>query len=94
VRKTTDMPVWVYLAFSSIRTRKGALALIGSSVLFTLYCVPWLHFFPLPRWLARLLLVHNWSWFAMMIPITLWYWLSLRWTDRNAAWTVADRDDD
>lgn len=94
MEKTSDMPVWVYLAFSGVRTRKGAVALIVSSVLFTLYCVPWPQLLPLPARLAGLFLVDGWSWFAMMIPITLWYWLGLRWADRNAAWTSTTREVD
>ena len=67
---------------------------LASSVLFTLYCVPWPQLVPLPGRLAGLFLVHGWSWFAMMIPITFWYWLSLRWADRNAAWTTTAREAD
>jgi hypothetical protein len=94
MERTSGMPIWVYLAFSGIRTRRGALALIGASVLCTLYCVPWPQLFPLPGRLAGLFLVDDWSWFALMVPVTLWYWLSLRWTDRNAIWTTAARKSD
>jgi hypothetical protein len=45
MQKTEKTPLWVFLALSSIETRKGALLLIWSSIIFTLYCVPWVQFF-------------------------------------------------
>lgn len=81
--KTATMPLWVFLAFSSINSRKAAMILIWSCVLFTLYCVPWaLYIPPQYSWLSRLLLIDDWSWFAMMLPMCVWYWLSLKWVDR------------
>lgn len=84
--KTTNMPLWVFLAFSSIETRKGALILIGSCALFSIYCLPWSLFFDSPDWFAKVFLIEDWSWVAMMLPITLWYWLSLKWVDKNSGW--------
>ena len=78
--------MWVYLAFSSIASRKGALILTWSSLAFSLYCIPWDLLFPAQQWVARVFLIDGWSWFAMMIPITAWYWLALRWMDRRAMW--------
>jgi len=86
MQKTDTMPVWVYLAFSSISTRKGALSLIVASAVFSIYCIPWTVLFPDRGWVARLCLIDDWSWFAMMVPITFWYWLSLRWVDAHAGW--------
>jgi len=80
------MPLWVYLAFSSVSTRKGALLLILASAVFTVYCIPWPLFFTGPDWLVSLFLVDDWSWFAAMVPVTCWYWLSLRWIDKHRAW--------
>jgi hypothetical protein len=78
--------MWVFLAFSSINTRKSALILIYSSVIFSLYCFPWVKFFNGEGWVAKLFLIDDWSWFAMMIPVVLWYCLSLRWLDKNKGW--------
>jgi len=86
MKKTGDVPIWVYLAFSSIATRKGALLLIGSCIVFSVYCIPWVRIFPDRDWVGRLFLVDDWSWFAAMVPITLWYWLSLKWVDSNTGW--------
>jgi hypothetical protein len=80
------MPIWVYLAFSTIETRKGALLLIWACAVFSLYCIPWVLFFPSQHWIAQLFLIEDWSWFAMMFPITVWYWLSLTWVDNNSVW--------
>lgn len=84
--KDSELPMWVFLAFSSIETRRGALILIWSSLIFTLYCFPWTHYFSGGGWVAKLFLIDDWSWFAMMLPMVIWYWLSLRWVDKNRGW--------
>lgn len=84
--KTDTTPLWVFLAFSSIETRKGALILIWSSLVFSLYCIPWANYFDGGGWVAKLFLIDDWSWFAMMLPMALWYWMSLRWVDKNLGW--------
>jgi len=86
MEKTDRMPIWVFLAFSSISTRKGALILIWASIIFSVYTVPWAVFFENHEWIASLFLIEDWSWFAMMVPITFWYWISMKWLDRNAGW--------
>ena len=90
MEKTEKMPIWVFLAFSSINTRKGALILIASRLIFTLYCIPLPLFFENSELIKTLFLIDDWSWVAMMIPITLWYWISLKWMDNNAAWESSD----
>lgn len=87
--KTDKMPMWVFLAFSSINTRKGAIILIWSSLLFTIYCIPFTKFVPNNGWLAKLFLIDDWSWFAMMLPMTVWYWISLKWIDKHGEWENA-----
>ncbi len=87
MEKTSNMPVWVFLAFSSIETRKAALILTWASILFTVYCIPWVNYLA-ADWIARLFLIDDWSWVAMMLPVCLWYWLSLRWMDKNEAWPL------
>lgn len=89
MEKTDNMPLWVFLAFSAIDTRKGALILIWVCLAFTLYCLPWSQFITGQDWIKKLFLIEDWSWFAMMVPITLWYWLSLKWLDNNSGWVNA-----
>jgi hypothetical protein len=84
--KKDDMPLWVFLAFSSINTRKGALILIWSCIVFSLYCIPWVKFFADQEWVEKIFLIDDWSWIAMMVPMVIWYWLSLKWVDKNAEW--------
>jgi len=84
--KTDNMPIWVFLAFSSISTRKGALVLIWASIVFAIYTIPWSGLFANNEWISSLFLIDDWSWFAMMVPITFWYWISMKWLDRNAGW--------
>jgi len=86
MEKTENMPLWVYLAFSSIPTRKAALLLILACVVFSIYCIPWSLLLPDLEWVAQICLIEDWSWFAMMVPITFWYWVSLRWVDNNSGW--------
>jgi hypothetical protein len=88
MEKTDHMPLWVYLAFSSINTRKGALVLIASCAVFSLYCIPWAALFPGRDWIGKIFLIQDWSWVAMMLPITFWYWLSLKWMDGHDAWAT------
>jgi len=80
------MPIWVLLAFSSIHKRKHAIILIWASILFTLYCLPWISFTN-NEVVSKIFLINDWSWIMMMIPISLWYILCLRWMDKNKAWT-------
>lgn len=89
MQKDKGMPMWVFLAFSSIETRKGALILIWSSLLFTLYCIPWVNYLSTIPWVKTLFLIDDWEWFAMMLPMTFWYWLSLKWVDKNRGWSSA-----
>lgn len=89
MQKDDAMPWWVFLAFSSIETRKGALILIWSSVVFSVYCIPWVIYFADQPWVAQLFLINDWEWFAMMLPMTFWYWLSLKWIDKNRGWQAA-----
>lgn len=86
MKKTASTPLWVFLAFSSIESRKSALILIWSCVLFTIYCLPWAQFFTDIIWVKKIFLIDDWSWFAMMIPMTAWYVISLKWIDKNQGW--------
>jgi hypothetical protein len=86
MKKKDTTPLWVFLAFSSIETRKGALILIRSCLVFSFYCIPWSNYFNGNEWTSKLFLIKDWEWFTMMLPMTAWYWLSLKWVDRNCGW--------
>ena len=92
MEKSDNMPMWVYLAFSSIPGRKGALLLIWACVAFSLYCIPWSRFFPDNDWVSKIFVIDDWSWLAIMVPIVFWYWLSLRWVDNNSGWGDAGKE--
>lgn len=85
--KAPKMPIWVLLAFSSINKRKHAIILIWASTLFTLYCLP-LVTFTNNEIISMIFLIDDWSWITMMVPICIWYILSLRWMDNNNAWNT------
>ncbi len=86
--KTKNTPIWVFLAFSAIETRKGALFLVWFSVVFSVYSLPWSLILgdALGELGSQLLLIDDWSWIAMMIPMTAWYVISLKWMDNNEGW--------
>jgi len=88
MQKTDETPFWVFLAFSSIETRRGALILLWSSMLFTVYCIPWVTLFQGHEWVEILFLIDDWSWVAMMLPMSVWYWLCLRWVDKKNGWVI------
>ncbi len=94
MEKKEKMPIWVFLAFSAIETRKAAFILIVSSALFSIYCVPWSSLFTGMPWISSVFLIDDWSWVAMMLPITLWYWLSLKWVDNNSVWAGTQESPD
>jgi hypothetical protein len=81
------MPIWIYLPFAGIETRRGALWMIWCNILCCLYCIPWSQYIADVPWISRLFLIEGWLWFAVMVAITLWSWVALKWIDRNAAWS-------
>lgn len=72
-------PLWVSLGLANIRTRKGALILFWTCFAFATACIPLAHY----QWVAWI----DWSWAAVLFPCALWYWLCIRWMDKNAAWS-------
>ncbi len=85
MKKIDKTPLWVTLVYANVHTRKMALITVIFCVVFTLYCVPWVQFSK-NAVVYKLFLIDDWSWVAMMIPMTIWYWLSLKWVDKNAGW--------
>jgi hypothetical protein len=88
MKQLDNTPLWVQLAWASVPTRKMAIWLIISCVVFAIYCVPWARFSANPL-VAKLFWLHDWWWFASMIPLTIWYWLSLKWVDKHDGWETA-----
>ena len=81
----TKIPLWVFLAFSSIQKRSHAIILIWACIIFSLYSLPWSTFINNDV-VSTVFLIDDWSWIAMMLPICGWYILSLRWMDTNDSW--------
>jgi hypothetical protein len=86
MQKTDDMPLWVFFALSSIETRKTALLMILSNVIFSAYCIPWVSLYTESEWVAKIFLIEDWEWFAWSFPMTFWMWLSVKWVDKKQAW--------
>ena len=74
MERVDHMPWWVWFGLLNIETRKGALILLSASLTFTVICIPLSYY------------LDDWSWLAMMVPISLWYWLCIRWVDQHASW--------
>lgn len=74
-----DQPLWVSLGLANISTRKGALTLFWACLAFATACIPLAY----TGWVAWI----DWSWAAVMLLCSMWYWLCIRWMDRNAAWS-------
>ncbi len=87
--RTKNTPIWVFLAFSAIETRRGALILVASSILFTIYCIPWKLLLQAgeEEVVSQVFLIDDWSWVGMMIPVILWYLASLVWMEKHDGWT-------
>jgi hypothetical protein len=92
MKKQDNTPMWVYLAFASVETRRGALLVFGLNVLGTIYCLPWSQFIKDVGWVRKVFWIDGWLWFVVMVAMTLWYWVSLKWIDRHEAWSkpIAD----
>ncbi|MDH5648939.1 MAG: hypothetical protein OEY67_04720 [Gammaproteobacteria bacterium] len=74
MERKANMPLWVFLGLMNIETRKGALILVWTCFVFSVLCVPLSYY------------LKDWSWAAMMFPVTLWYWACLRWVDSHSLW--------
>lgn len=79
------IPFIVLLAFSNLHKRKHAIYLIWASILFTAYCFPYTNYTKSDL-ISNIFLIDEWSWIVAMIPVCIWYLLSLRWMDKNNAW--------
>ena len=90
MKQMDNTPLWVNLAWASVSTRKMAIWLIISCVVFAIYCVPWA-LFSSNHLVGKLFLLRDWWWFASMIPLTFWYWLSLKWVDKHDGWEKIER---
>jgi hypothetical protein len=88
MKQIDNTPLWVSLAWDSVPTRKIAMWIITSCVVFALYCVPWVKFSAHPT-VEKLFLIDDWWWSAPMIPLIIWYWISLKWVDKHNAWEDA-----
>lgn len=82
MEKHEKMPIWVFLALMNIETKKGALILIWSSFAFGLVCIPLAIYQPFD--------MVDWTWVVMMVAVTFWYWLSMKWVDKNALWPATN----
>jgi hypothetical protein len=74
MERKENMPLWVFLGLMNIETRKGAKILYWSSFAFALFCIPL-------SWY-----LNDWWWLGIMVPIVIWYGLSIQWVDKHSLW--------
>ncbi len=74
MERRDNMPLWVFLGLLNIESKKHALILVWSFVLLSIASIPLSYY------------MDDWSWAVMMIALTPWYWLSMRWVDKNSSW--------
>jgi hypothetical protein len=85
MKDVANSPMWVKLVYANIATRKSAVCMIVSCVVFALYCVPWPDYSQHPL-VAKLFLINDWSWALSLVPFVAWYWLALKWVDKHQGW--------
>ncbi len=78
-------PWWVKIVYAQVSRRQTACWLTLICAVFTLYCLPWSRYSHAPL-VAQLFIFDDWEWFLSMLPMTLWYWLALRWVDHHTGW--------
>jgi hypothetical protein len=74
MERRDNMPLWVFLGLLNIESKKGALILVWACVAVSIICIPVSYYYD------------DWSYAGMMFAITPWYWLSMRWVDKNSSW--------
>lgn len=72
-----DMPSWVYWGLWGIKTRKVAMLFVYISIVLTLAIVP------------VGIALNNYLFMAFIL-VPLWYWLSIKWVDRNSTWEMGN----
>ena len=75
------MPHWVYFGLLNIYSKKGALILFWSCLVFALLCIPGSYYFNDYKVEGM-----DWSWAGMMFAVSLWYWLCINWVDNKSTW--------
>jgi uncharacterized membrane protein AbrB (regulator of aidB expression) len=77
MKKKENMPSWAYWGLWGIKSRKAALAFFVVSVILSLLIIP-----------IAIMIGDYISAIIVLAPI--WYWLSIRWADKNSAWNSSD----
>lgn len=77
MKKTENMPSWAYWGLWGINSRKVALGCFIGTLILSLVLVP------------VGIMIKDYSFLAFVF-VPLWYWLSLKWADNNAAWEKSE----
>lgn len=73
MKKKENMPSWAYWGLWGINSRKVALGYFIVTLILSFVIIP------------VGILVQDYS--LLVVPLVpLWYWLSLKWADKNSAW--------
>lgn len=81
-----NMPMWVFFGLSSINTRKGGMMLFWSCMIFAVACIPWAILVPGADFIPEAIRLDDWSYAGLTLLCAVYYWLCIRWVDKNASW--------
>lgn len=70
-----NMPYWVYLGLWGIKTRKVAMGYFIVALLLSAIIVP-------------ASIYYNDLFYSIFVVVPVWYWLSIKWVDKNSTWEV------
>ena len=70
-----NMPAWAYWGLWGIRSRSAAMAFFVGTLILSVVIVP-----------AAVIIKDYILCVIVLVPI--WYWLSIKWVDKNSTWAV------
>ena len=73
MKKKENMPSWAYWGLWGINSRKAALAFVVVTAILSLIAIP------------IGIMIGDYTLLSIVL-VPIWYWLSLKWADKNSAW--------
>lgn len=75
MKRKENMPTWAYWGLWGINSRKAALGYFVGTLILSLVIIPFG------------IMIKDYT-FLVFPVVPLWYWLALKWADKNAAWEI------
>ncbi len=77
MKRTQNMPSWVYLGLWGIQSRRAALGYFIASLIVAIA-------------IAVLSVLMQDYWLASIVLVPFWYWAAIKWGDNNALWPTKE----